>query len=256
MRSMNRTLPTPRDERIFRAIAAHTCLSAQHVRRLFFSDGHHEATLQTVNARLRRLVDARYLRRQMLDGGHGAGPFVYRLTTSGAAVIGVPPSRGRDGPDAPRHALAVADFRVSLERDLIAEGGSLEWIGEPELRRVRSQPPIPDGVALWRLNGRQGVLAVEVDLGTESIATLQRKLDRYGEWWRARRYRGVAPTGLKPRLALLCPPGRAIRLINITERIRAAGTIAIAPIALATSSPLRQSWWRSDRSGVAALLFE
>lgn len=253
---MNRTLPTPRDERIFRAIAAHTCLTAQHVRRLFFSDGHHVATLQTVNARLRRLVDARYLERQVLDGGRGAGPYVYRLTTSGAALIGISPSRSRGRPGSPRHALIVADFRVVLERDLVTEGGSLEWIGEPELRRVRPQPPIPDGIAFWRLHGRQGVLAVEVDLGTESFAVLQRKLDGYSEWWRTRRYRCFAPMALKPRLALLCPAGRAIRLITITERIRAAGTIAIAPIAVATSSPLRQSWWRSDRSGVTALLLE
>lgn len=257
-RSKNRTWPTPRDEAILRAVASHSYLTGDHIRRLFFGRGQGFAARQTVGARLRKLVEAGYLAAEVVDGGRGAGPYAYRLTRNGGALVGLRTKLRKGRPLAPRHALKVAEFRISLEVALRMAHGSLDWTGEPELRQARrSERPVSDGIAHWLLDGRQGVLAVEVDLGTESFVTLVRKLDAYAVWWRTRRYRATVPgIATKPRLVIVTTTSRARRLVtHISSRRRVpGGTVAVAPMDIALAMPLKAVWWRSDSCAVGSLV--
>ena len=256
-RSKNRIWPTPRDERILRAVATHNYLAGDHIRLLFFRRGSGFAARQTVGARLRKLVELGYLTPEIVVGGRGAGPYAYHLTRNGGALVGLSTKSHRGRRKAPRHALAVAGFRVALELALRTEHGALEWTGEPELRAdPRSVKPVPDGIAHWQVAGRHGVLAVELDRGTESFATLFRKLEAYNDWWRTRRYRTTVPgIGAKPRLVIITTAPRARRLVAHLAGGRRAvgGTVAIAPID-AVGAPLDPVWWRSDTGAIGHLL--
>jgi len=253
----NRTWPTPRDEQILLAIATHTYLTANHIRSLFFRHGRVFTARQTVGVRLRRLRETGYLTAVLVDGGRGAGPYAYGLTPQGEAMIGIKPKDRRGRQSAPRHALEVADLRVALELALDGTpGGLVSWTGERELRALtKPGDPVPDGLIHWQLRGREGLVAVELDRGTESFSTLVRKLDVYDSWWRKRRYRTlVAGLGLKPRLAVVAGETRARQLAGYIARSRPfGGTIAVAPAHVVLAQPLGRSWWRSDVNALERL---
>lgn len=255
-----RFLPTPRDRRVLEAIHTHSRLTGPQIRRLFFTRafGNHAAP-QTVNARLRKLVDAGFIEAMVLDGGRGSGPNAYGLTRHGAALLGTTVATGRGRSGSAWHQVEVAEFRVRLEEELTAASGQIvAWLGERELRALigrRRDEPVPDGFCHWRLAGREGAFAVEWDRGTESLALLVRKVEKYALWWRRRRYRALVPgLSLKPRLAIITTEAHARRLANhLAKRGRLGGTIAIAPHRAALSHPLERIWWRSDKQRLDSL---
>ena len=172
-------------------------------------------------------------------------------------MVGVRAQHRRGRPAAPRHALEVAGFRVALEVALAREGGQLlSWIGERELRGLsRLGAPVPDGLAHWQLHGREGLVALELDRGTESFGTLVRKIAAYDAWWQRRTYRTLSVgLGLKPRLAVVANESRARRLVtHISRSYGVSGTIAVAPAAVAFARPLGRTWWRSDMKAIGEL---
>lgn len=256
-----RFLPTPRDLAILQAVRTHTRLTANQVRRLFFrGPGDRLKAPQTVSARLRRLVAYGYLESLVADRGHGAGPHAYGLGPRAHSLFPRAAVRRLRGPGPVLHQLEVAEFRVRLEETLRGRDGELvEWIGEPTLRslgRTQRRWPVPDALVHWCLRDREGTFLLEWDRGTESLAILSAKLERYAVYHRDRGYRRWLPgLGLRPRLAVVTTSARAVRLVRLVrnQKHRSTLTIAIAPVEAALRDPLAATWWRSDLSGAASL---
>ena len=233
-------------------------MTAFQLRRLFFGvSGDRLAAPQTVHARMRRLVDLRYVDIQVLDGGRGSGPYAYGLTARGLRVLGAPVRRrGHPGPI--RHDVLVAELRVNLELGLRAAGGELrEWVGEPDLRSLLHgvTAPRPDGLAHWRLGRREGVIAFEVDTGTEPFATLVAKLPRYAKWFRSGNHRELVPgLQLRPRLAFVAPRARASRLVRHLAVLASPPLVFVGIDEEVIPEPLAPRWWRSDEQRLSVLL--
>lgn len=263
-RTDQRFLPTPRDRRILEAVRVHGRLTSQQIRRLFFRQTDQLATLQAVNARLRRLVDRRYLEVLIVDRGRGSGPYAYGLGPAGHALLHrLASGRRAFSSKAVWHLLEVGEFRVELELSLSRQGGELvEWVGEGTLRGIlagRKGWPIPDALVHWRHRRREGVLLLEWDRGSESLPLLTRRLERYAAYGRARGHRELLPgLGLKPRLVVVVSSGdRARRLVEwLGSRQGLPYTVAVGLAAEVTQQPLATVWWRSDLNRMTHLLEE
>ena len=157
----SRFLPTPRDRRILETIHTHTRLTGPQVRRLFFARAFGNlAAPQTVNARLRKLVDAGFLDSLVLDGGRGSGANAYNLTPRGARLLGVGSGASRGRPGSAWHQVETAEFRVRLEEELTAAGGRIvQWTGERELRALGSRRRDEEGGVLRFVDARSPALS-------------------------------------------------------------------------------------------------
>ncbi len=250
--------PTPRDLAIFAALRTHRRLLASQLRRLFFrgQDGY-LATSQTVHGRLRRLIDLGYLDVVRLDRGRGSGPYAYGLTPRGLRSVGAP-SRRRGHPGPLWHDITVAELRLNLELGLADAGGELvEWVGEQDLRSLLHgvQAPRPDGLAHWRLDGREGVVLFEVDAGTEGFALLTAKAQRYAAWLRSGRHRELVPgLQLRPRVAFIAPRARAARLVVTLSARRNQTIVFVGVDTEVVPKPLDHRWWRNDARRLVGLL--
>lgn len=257
-----RFLPTPRDRLIIGAVRTHGRLTASNVRRLFFRDEFGTlASVQTVNGRLRRLVDAGYLSVLVIDLGRGSGPYAYGIGLAARALFGRSGFALRRGVAGPVwHDLEIAEFRVQLELALTDRGGALlEWVGEPALRSLlkgRTAWPVPDALVHWRLARQEGTFFLEWDRGSESVAVLVAKLGRYGAYTRERGHHVLLPgLGLRPRLAIVVNESRKARLITYLSGRRNAPplTVAIGAQAVVVADPLSPAWWRSDLGAPGSL---
>jgi len=173
---------TERDRALLGALARFRLAPTSGLTRLFFAG----VRPDTAAVRLRRLFDAGYLD---VTSAELHRPNYYRLGPKGrqwADQLGVAAGRAPAGGQA--HHLAIV--RIWTEFALLARGGqefrlSLfrpDW----ELREVadRRELVVPDALAelLPGASEHPGGpirLALEVDLGTESIRTLSRKVDSY-----------------------------------------------------------------------------
>ena len=252
-----RQLPTPRDQRVLTALRVHTHLTARHVRLLFFRKNGGHAAPQVVNVRLRKLIDGGFITALRVDYGRGAGPYAYSLSLAGRALLGVSARRGRPAASPVWHDIEVADFRVALEDGLHRRGGRLvEWIGEPQLRSLIRQRdfPVPDGLVYWRMRDREGALLLEDDRGTEPLSALTTKLERYEAWFGKRGHRGLLPgLGLRPRLAIVLPEKRAVRLIHVLHDRKISLTVFVGSRDSVLLQPLARIWWRSDRAELSGV---
>ena len=98
---------------------------------------------------------------------------------------------------------------------------------------------------------------LEWDRGTESLATLVAKLDRYRAFWRSRGYRHWLPgVSLKPRLAIVCRQERAERLVRHLSSAADGleGTVFVGVGDGVLKCPLGNRWWRSDLAGLGSLV--
>ena len=136
----------------------------------------------TAAVRLRRLFDAKYL--AILSPAQGSenvyrlGPAGSRFLTAQGVSVGRVPRGGID------HHLGIVATWVSLSRmaGLELERCLPDW----ELReqfRIAELAAIPDLFALIRVGVSLHPVAIEVDLGTESLAVLHRKLEVYRSLW-------------------------------------------------------------------------
>ncbi len=243
---------------ILSAIRVHRRLTASQIRRLFFrAENGGFAAIQTVHARLRRLIELGYLDTVVVDGGRGAGPHAYGVTTRGLRELDAPPRRrGHPGPIL--HDLQLAELRVNLQLELESQGGELvEWVGEGDLRSLLhgSLAPRPDGLCHWRLKGRHGVILFELDTGTEPFTVLTAKLARYGRWLRSGSHRELVPgLGLRPRIAFVAPRGRAARLVRHLRSMRNATGVFVGVDAEVIARPLDRRWWSGQTGQLGDLL--
>jgi hypothetical protein len=243
-------------------VRTHGRLTGDQLRRLFFhhSDGR-LVTVQAVNARLRKLVEAGLVDVVVVNRGQGSGPYAYGLGPTGRSLLQKLNAGQRGGTLGPIfHQLEIAEFRVRLQEDLGSQRGQLvEWLGEPALRALlRGQRgwPVPDAVVYWRLAGREGSFFLEWDRGSESLAILTMKLTKYRDYWRALGHRRLLPgLGLKPRLAIVVASDeRRERLEQWLRRHPNLGaTVVIGTNDDVLDDPLGSVWWRADQEGEASL---
>ncbi len=199
---------TSRDLDILAAIYRHRFLTRQLVEWAFFSreDVDFERRSSLAARRLQVLYEAGYVQRLILPvlPGSGRRPLVHALAPRGADAVashlGVDrekvewqPRHNRTTAFFMEHALATARLWASLTAALRSTQLRIRrWVGEAELRRwemrgydreaTRMIPIRPDGYLCldWPDNAFVAFF-VEVDMGTETNARVERKLRAYQE---------------------------------------------------------------------------
>jgi Replication-relaxation len=190
-----------RERHILAELASHRYLTSYHLASLVFTDHASAATGQRVCrrvlARLRRDRLVQSLGRRVGGYQGGSAATVWQLAPAGARLI-QRATQGRYRPTEPsprvlQHCLAVADTRLSLlaltAMDMVDD---VEVQLEPECWRRysglagESRWLQPDLAAVVVGQDRAGAFEdrwfIEVDLGTESVATLHRKSRTYAEY--------------------------------------------------------------------------
>ncbi len=173
-----------RDLRVITKCTVGKWLTTGQISRLYFSG----VSADAVRKSLRRLADAGYLvnyrEHQMAEALHGLGPKGKGLLeTKGysAEVARTPPRQSE-------HLIGLNDIRVAVETSNLRvayffaswEVQSLGWL----------HPLVPDAVLGLRLSGRQ-TFFLEYDRGTETLATVTKKLRFYEEGLSGIRFRAV-----------------------------------------------------------------
>jgi hypothetical protein len=138
------------------------------------------------NTRLLALTRAGFLRRFFLGTVGGARKALYAMSPHGADLVGVPdfgPRRGRDQILAAdlftAHQLAINGIYCALKYGPKPSGIEfVRWLAfhEPV---TPGGALIPDGYAEAATPGKTLAMFVEIDLGTESRAVWQRKVEGY-----------------------------------------------------------------------------
>jgi len=185
--------------------------------------------------RLTRLGVLARLERRIGGVRAGSAGYVYTLDLAGqrlAAAHGwLPSGRARrvrePGHAFTRHTLAVAEVHIRL---IEAErSGTLELIErESEPRCWRPYVGAggawltlkPDAYAVVGVGEDELSWFLEIDRGTESTATIERKLAAYVAYWRSGRE--VAARGVHPRTLWLAPDARRVgQLVSAVGRLPA-----------------------------------
>lgn len=196
-----------RDLVILAELAAHRYLTSHQLAGLIFIGHASPATGQRVCrrvlTRLERLQLIRPLERRVGGQRGGSSVAVWQLSPAGARLLNnhtdpTGPARGRYRPHEPsprvlRHCLAVADAHLAV-RDLRAMPAIEELTVELEPVCWRRYAGLggenrwlkPDLAAVITGHDNHGAFEdrwfIEVDLATESVATLQRKCQQYQDY--------------------------------------------------------------------------
>jgi len=227
---------TDRDHQVIGLLAEHEVMTADQLARVAFPNG------TRARHRLHLLAQRGVLARFRHNHRPGSAPWLYTLGLLGAAVDAV-----RVGADLPRpaeitnrvlrlhyslslsHLLGVNDFFTRLIGWARAQRGELSlWWPEREAARACGGIVRPDGYGEWAEDGTAVGFFYEHDTGTETLATLVGKVERYAE---------LADTGVvRPVLLDLPTPGRETNLHRaLTTRYGPAGPPA--PVATASTDP-------------------
>jgi hypothetical protein len=200
-RQAMRTLPSklnPRDLWLLGMLGEHRVFTTRQITALAFD------TATAARHRLCTLHRLRVLDRFRPLTPVGSAPWHYTLGEAGAVVLAA--ERGTDTrelryrPDQVirlagsmhlNHTLAVNDFFVGLaaaaRRDPVAE--LTRWWSENRCAATWGDIIRPDGYGIWRQHGAEHGAEVgffaEIDLGTETLDRLVRKVDAYTELARA-----------------------------------------------------------------------
>lgn len=238
---------TDRDRRIALDCYDHRALTTEQLRRLHFHDVRH------AQRRLAHLHELRVLERVRPPWRHGEGstPYHWLLGEAGAylvaAELGVERTELRwrhEGSLAlarsPKlaHQIAVNELMSRLAQEAAAAGGALrEWWGERRLHETLAGKLIPDAYGRAVIPGEQELaFLLELDRGTENLARLQAKLDRY------ERLLPRSRLAVREPFVLLCLPGAA-RAAN-AGRLPHRGAVAVATV----------TWTPAQAGSVLALL--
>jgi hypothetical protein len=233
-------------------------MTGAQLRRLYFPGGHPVTQARKTRAALQRLTELQVVvRLQRRVGGVRAGSegHVYGLSGLGFAVLDLDQQAARRHRGVAEtklafqsHVLAVSELAVGLvERattgacvieELRAEPGCWRWFDGIGGRRVLK----PDAYVRLDVAGYELSAFCEVDLDTESLPTIGRKLSVYIDYWRTgieQRRHGVYPRvwWLVPDLARLQAIAHAIR--RVPAEARELFTVALAgqAVALLTQLP-------------------
>ena len=247
---------------MLRALALHGRLTQELIRRLFFSRDGGLASVQAVWLRLRTLQQKGLVSRWRLPAEQGSGPFLYELTAAGGRLIGAPAKRHARTRWAAEHDLGVAGFYTALVEALRTSGGTLAaWLPPSEAGFETAVGPLsPDAAFNWQLARKEGWCFLEWDRGTESLAAFAKKLERYEQYFRARRSHAHLGTALRPRLLVVAEDSaRAGRLLAYVARAAAARphlpTTLVTTLRDVIDDPLGAVWRLPGRDGNAAMPF-
>jgi len=184
--------------------------TTSQLQRLHFADGTARHRLRRTQAALRRLIDDGFVVALERRIGKTRRANLFTLTGRGMAALGMRGPYGRrrripahGKPFFQDHMLAVAEAYTSLvERCRASDVELLGFDTEPTCWRRypgtggEAQILKPDGVARVGTREHELVSFVEVDLGTESLPTVQRKCGIYLRYYRTgleQQARGVFP---------------------------------------------------------------
>ncbi|MFI1909633.1 replication-relaxation family protein [Streptomyces microflavus] len=202
-----------RDLAVLGALQRVRLLSLRQIQRLFFADGSPGARTRRAQFLMKRLHrHGVVVRLSRTIGGIRAGSsgFVYGLSGLGQAVIdtGGPVGGKRrrvweTKPYFQDHMLGVSELYVQLvEQHWGGRGDLLAFDAEPNAWRHHTGPGgelvvvKPDAYIRIGTAALEHSAFVEVDLSTETLPTIQRKSQRYIEYWRSgveQQWRGVFP---------------------------------------------------------------
>jgi hypothetical protein len=222
---------TARDEQIVRELGRLRVASSLHLERLLFADlsgQHRDRTRRRVLARLVSLGVLATLGRRIGGVRAGSAGLVFTLDILGRRLLqqltltaGEQPRARRPGTPTDRflrHSLSVTELYVSL-----VEGVRTQAI---QLDRFETEPDCwwqdsagtwikPDASLMLSTNQVEDAWAIEVDLATESLPTLDRKLRVYLDLVERAE---TDPSGLLPRVLITVPDDR--RLDATTRLLR------------------------------------
>lgn len=224
--------------------------------------------------RLLALHDGGYVERIVLPMLPGAGraPLVYALSSRGAdavaSYLGVDRAKvdwvrrhNRTTPFFVEHTLAIARLWASLVaalRDTRVE--IKKWIGEAELRRLNRRveerpsyrwlPVRPDGYfELWWPENSVRPCFVEIDMGTETNATIHWKMRAYHAYRRDGFQRDYGRTSF----LVLIVTSSDRRLDNLRRTVRKATDDDFCLFTLLDGlhpSRVVDEWWKADGQAV------
>jgi hypothetical protein len=163
---------TPRDKRILGKCADAQWLTTSQIHSLFFKD----KTLDAVRKRLRKLVEANYLKavqtRYFIDSFHtldDEGIKLLRVTRPGIQLH-------RTVPDHLEHLTAINDVRIAVE----ASDSKLRFFyAHWELSALGWKYPVIPDAAFSVVTDRTSTCMVEIDRGTELNTDLLQKFESY-----------------------------------------------------------------------------
>jgi hypothetical protein len=163
---------TTRDKRILGKCADAQWLTTNQIHTLFFKD----RTLDAVRKRLRKLVEANYLKavqtRYFIDSFHtldDAGITVVRLARPGI-------QKHRTVPEHLEHLAAINDVRVAVE----SSGTNIRFFyAHWELSALGWRYPVIPDAAFSVVTDRTSTCMVEIDRGTELNKDILQKFEGY-----------------------------------------------------------------------------
>jgi hypothetical protein len=163
---------TPRDKRILGKCADAQWLNTAQIHALFFND----KTLDAVRKRLRKLVEANYLKavqtRYFIDSFHtldDAGVTVVRLTRPGI-------QKHRAVPEHLEHLAAINDVRIAVEK---SDANIRYFYAHWELSALGWKYPVIPDCAFSVAADRTSTCMVEIDRGTELTKDILKKFEGY-----------------------------------------------------------------------------
>lgn len=133
--------------------------------------------------RLLRLWQAGLLERAIVPRAQrGGAELAYRLSDRARRRLGDTATRTR-GSNRLGHTLDIVETVCSLvtaSGDPRLDSPVSLWLDEPSAAAVLGTPPYPDGVVVLMVDGRSGVLCLEIDEATQRRAVIEAKLGGYG----------------------------------------------------------------------------
>lgn len=240
----------PRDLEVLRSLAWAGYLSTEQVRRLHFP------STRTAQRRLRALLD-HGLARAHLQGAALHLENVWTLTPTGAARLEATGSTNVRAGRAPRlqklaHGLAIRDVFVAFvlaERAGVFTLEDFRFDGdlatEPLFQAARI---VPDCLAILEKGGSAAVIGCEVDLGSETTATLRVKFSA----WEGLLARG-ALGGARLLVAVRDESrGRTVECVLREVGCPASVVLLSDPLAMPASTLADLCAWavRAERTGV------
>ncbi|MFJ8746698.1 replication-relaxation family protein [Embleya sp. NPDC127516] len=183
---------TERDRLILRTLATHRLLTTHQIAELAFDSP------VTARHRMQDLEAMQAVDRFRPRADRGSHPSHFVLSPAGAAVVAVDAEQetkpairrarrdrelGLKSPHRLRHLLGVNGFHTALAAHARTHPDTAVklWRSERELPQIGtySHRPRPDAVLTWQEGTAQSTLALEYDTGTERLARLAEKVDRY-----------------------------------------------------------------------------
>ena len=132
--------------------------------------------------RLLRLWQAGLLERAIVaHAQRGGAELAYRLSDRARRRLGDAATRTR-GSNRLGHTLDVVEticVLVAANGDPRLGSPVRLWLDEPNAAAVLGTPPYPDGVVVLEVEGRSGVICLEVDEATQRRAVIEAKLSGY-----------------------------------------------------------------------------